>query len=74
MGEELEPIIFSITNQDDLKRIGEFKTKHLRSCRAKYPDFTGAMFKYTAIPTGLGSLYIVQCPCGEKIALYGDMN
>lgn len=71
--EQLEPIVFSITDQNDLQIIKEFEVKHYLSCRKRFSDFTGALFKYTVIPTGLGTLYVLSCPCGESIDLYGDM-
>ena len=70
---DLKPIVFSITDQNDLQKIHDFQEEHLKSCRKQFPDFTGAMFTYSAIPTGLGTLYAVKCPCGKEIILSGDM-
>ena len=69
-----EPIVFKITDQDDLKQINEFKEQHKKSCREKHPDTLGALFTYKAIPTSLGTLYVVECACGEEITLNGDFN
>ena len=65
--QELEPITFSITDQDDLKKIRAFQEKHMEKCRKRFWDFTGAMFEYSALPTGLGTMYSVRCPCGKEI-------
>ena len=71
--EEFEPITFSITNKEDLIKAKIFREEHMLKCRKRYPDFTGAMFKYIAIPSGLGTLYAIECPCGASISLDGDM-
>ena len=71
--EEFEPITFSITNKEDLIKAKIFREEHMRKCRKRYPDFSGTMFKYIAIPTGLGTLYVIECPCGASISLEGDM-
>lgn len=69
-----EPIVFRIDDQHDLKLIHDFKKQHKESCREKFPDVLGALFTYKVIPTGLGTLYLVQCACGEEITLNGDNN
>jgi hypothetical protein len=69
-----EPIVFQITDQEDLKQINEFKEQHKKSCRETHPDSLGALFTYKAIPTGLGTLYFVECACGEEITLKGDFD
>ena len=74
MDEKLEPIVFMITDQDDLRKIQDFEEEHYRTCRARFPDFTGALFTYHITPTGLGTLYTVSCPCGKELALYGAMQ
>lgn len=71
---EVEKIIFSISNSEDLTKLESFKKAHIKSCKDKYPDAMGALFKYTFIPTGLGDLCIVKCSCGEQITLSKDLE
>ena len=51
--EQLQPITFTITDQENLRKITEFQEEHLRTCGKRYTDFTGAMFRYTFIHRGL---------------------
>ena len=71
--EELKPVIFSITDETDLKKLYAFQNEHYRTCRKKYPDVSGALFVYEIIPTGLGTLFTVKCPCGKELTLDRDM-
>ena len=34
--EELKPVIFSITDETDLKKLDAFQNEHYRTCRNKY--------------------------------------
>lgn len=61
-GEPIRPITFAITDQDDLQKVRTFQQEHLRTCRKRFPDVSGALFTYKAIPTGFGTLYGVECP------------
>ena len=69
----LELIRFEISNKDDLEQLRVFMKRH-RRCRYIHHDMTGACFTYSCTPTGLGPLYSVECSCGEKIILGGDMS
>lgn len=71
--EDLNPIVFSITEQEDLRKLRDFQNEHYNSCRKRFPDCTGAMFMYEVTPTGLGTLFVVKCPCGEELTLDGGM-
>ena len=55
---------------DDYDKLLSFEKKH-KSCFDKYHDFTGALFSYTFIPTGVGTAITVSCPCGEELRI-GD--
>ena len=72
-GEPIRPITFAITDQEDLQKVRAFQREHLRTCRKRFPDCTGALFTYYAIPTGLGTLYGIECPCGARLSLDGAM-
>ncbi|MDO4863535.1 MAG: hypothetical protein Q4A05_05130 [Ruminococcus sp.] len=74
MDNKYKPIVFSITDEKDLKKIYGFKAEHTKSCREKYPDVFGALFTYSFVPTGLGPLCFVKCACGEEITLDSDFN
>lgn len=63
---------FTISNQESLRKLYEFKDKHKRTCWDKYHDVTGALLAYTAIPTGVGVFYTVECECGDKLLLSED--
>lgn len=71
--EELKPVVFSITDEKDLKKLYAFQNEHYRTCRKKYPDVSSALFVYEIIPTGLETLFTVKCPCGKELALDRDM-
>lgn len=64
---------FSISDPDDLKKLSDFVSKHNISCRKKFPDVSGAMYEYSFLPTALGTLCTVKCPCGKELTLDGDM-
>ena len=71
--DKLEPVVFSITDPEDLQELQLFKKNH-KKCREIHPDVTGALLSYTVIPTGFGLAWTVKCSCGEKLVLCGDMR
>lgn len=60
-----DELIFRISGEN-FQKLEEFRQTHMKTCRDKYPDSIGAMFTYEFIPTGLGCLATVKCPCGAE--------
>ena len=58
--------IFKIEGEN-YEKLLEFEKKHKESCWEKYHDSLGALFCYTFVPTGLGYVTCVECPCGKKL-------
>ena len=62
---------FEITEEEGIM-IRAWQENHLKEKHPKavnnpgYFDVSGANWKYTFIPTGLGTVRIVECACGEK--------
>lgn len=62
---------FFITEEEQ-KNIQEWQEKHLKEKHPKavgnpgYFDVSGANWEYTFIPTGLGTVRVVRCSCGEE--------
>ena len=70
--EEFEPLVLTLTNRDDLRKLRAFENKHFMKCGG--PDFTGAWFKFEIMPTGVGDIWMVSCPCGAYVDLSGDLD
>ncbi|MBQ3136435.1 MAG: hypothetical protein IJB74_03030 [Clostridia bacterium] len=45
----------------------EFEKLHRKTCSKKYSDSVGTLFSFEFIPTGLGCLKFVKCPCGAEL-------
>ena len=60
-------LVFKICGKD-YEELLEFKKIH-DPCFENHHDFTGAQYKYTFIPTGLGDYIDVECSCGEHKTL-----
>ncbi len=58
-------MIFCVSGEN-FKKLEEFRQVHMKTCRAKYLDSFGAMFTYEFIPTELGCLATVKCPCSAE--------
>lgn len=67
------PVRFEISNKEDLEKLRVFMKQH-RRCKYIHHDVACACFTYSVTPTMLGPLYSLECSCGEKIILDGDMS
>ncbi len=65
----VDEIHFGIVGED-VRRLKEFKKQH-EKCFEKHHDVSGAQYEYCFIPTGLGTVITVKCPCGAVLNL-GD--
>lgn len=57
-------LTFTIT-EDEVARVKDQIDEHLKTCKPR-PDVTGAWFSYMFLPTGIGVISKVVCPCGAQ--------
>ena len=70
--EKFEPFVMTLTNHNDLRKLRAFENKHIKKCGGH--DVIGAWFTYEIMPTGLGDIWTVTCPCGAHIDLTEDFG
>ena len=55
---------------EEIDAIRKFEEEHAK-CMDLFGDFSGALFEYSVVPSGLGTAKEVICGCGDKLTL-GD--
>ena len=57
-------------SRGDSARVSKWNTDHKKDCPyVKKPTAIGGRLTYSFTPTGLGTITVVKCACGEKLDL-----